>query len=78
MLFFTHQGRHAGSSKPGRRRHHGSHPVREELPEKFWPLRAYAERKARGLWVDPRYDDMMRALRRDYEQWRRQSPRRPR
>ena len=71
MLRFTHQGRHERASRPGRR-DRPSQPVPEELPEKFRPLREYAERQAQGLWVDPRHDDMMRALRRDYEQWRRQ------
>jgi hypothetical protein len=41
----------ARASRPGRR-DHPSQPVLEEPPEKFRPLREYAERQARGLWVD--------------------------
>jgi hypothetical protein len=60
MLGFSHHGRHERTSQ--------SAP--QQLPEKFRPLLDHAERKAQDLWVDPRHEDMMRALRRDFEQWR--------
>ena len=50
------------------RHERGSRPV---PPRRFWGLLEHDLKAADGRWVDPRFEDMHDALRREYEAWRR-------
>jgi hypothetical protein len=63
-LIHRHVARHARTAGPAPER-----PPGEQLPERFRPLLARAEKVARGEWADPALEDYYRALRRDFGRW---------
>lgn len=65
LTYTRHRPKHARTGPPA---HEAPKPT--PVPQRFWRVMIWRDKKRRGAWCNPEHEDWMRSVGREYDRWR--------